>query len=110
MSLLLGKPVEVDKWIPNIKTSQGDGRYAVRVIFMGETYKLIVNASEIKTFLADLTNNKVTRFKTVFVDRGSMHYGIDEDRTDILEIDSRKVTEHDGKVVFDDTKEIVSFV
>lgn len=110
MSLLLGKPVEVDKWIPNIKTSQGDGRYAVRVIFMGETYKLIVNASEIKTFLADLTKNKVTRFKTVFVDRGSMHYGIDEDRTDILEIDSRKVTEHDGKVVFDDTKEIVSFV
>lgn len=110
MSLLLGKPVETDKWIANIKTSQGEGRYAVRVIFMGDTYKLIVNAAEIKTFFADMTRNKVTRLRTVFIDRGSMHYGIDEEQTEILEVDGRKVEEDNGKVVFSDTKEEVSFV
>ena len=110
MQMLLTKPVEVDKWFANIKTSQGDGRYALRVHFMGDTYKLIVNAAEIKTFLADMTKNKVTKFKAVFIDRGSMRYGIDDEQTDILEVDGRKVTEEDGKVVFEDTHEIVSFV
>lgn len=110
MQMLLTKPVEVDKWYANIKTSQGDGRYALRVHFMGDTYKLIVNAAEIKTFLTDMTKNKVTKFKTVFIDRGSMRYGIDDEQTDILEVDGRKVTEEDGKVVFEDTNEIVSFV
>lgn len=110
MQMLLTKPVEVDKWYANIKTSQGDGRYALRVHFMGDTYKLIVNAAEIKTFLADMTRNKVTRFKTVFIDRGSMRYGIDEEKTDILEVNGRTVIEENGNVVFEDTKEIVSFV
>lgn len=109
MALLLGKPVEIDRWIEGIKTKQGDGRYAVRVLFMGETYKLIVNASEIKTFLADMTRNKVTRFRTVFVDRGSMRYGVDEERTEILEVGGRKVIEMDGKVVYGDTHETVIF-
>lgn len=90
--------------------AQGDGRYALRVHFMGDTYKLIVNAAEIKTFLADMTRNKVTRFKTVFIDRGSMRYGIDEEKTDILEVNGRTVIEENGDVVFEDTKEIVSFV
>lgn len=110
MQMLLTKPVEVDKWIANIKTSQGDGRYALRVRFMGDTYKLIVNAAEIKTFLADMTRNKVTKLRTVFIDHGSMRYGIDEEKTEILEVDGRTVTEEDGKVVFEDTREIVSFV
>lgn len=110
MSLLLGKPVEIDKWIGNIKTSQGEGRYAVRVNFMGETYKLIVNAAEIKTFFADMTKNKVTKIKTVFIDRGSMRYGIDDERTEILEVDGRKVIEDNGNVVFEDNKEKVNFV
>lgn len=39
-----------------------------------------------------------------------MRYGIDEEQTDILEIDGRKVIEENGNVVFEDTKEIVSFV
>lgn len=110
MQMLLGKPVESDKWIANIKTSQGEGRYAVRVSFMGDTYKLIVNAAEIKTFFADMTRNKVTRLKTMFIDRGSMHYGIDEDKTEIIEVDGRRITEKDGKVVFEDTGEPVTFV
>lgn len=110
MQLLLGKPVEIDRWIGNIKTSQGTGRYAVRVFFMGSWYKVIVNSVDIKTFLEDMTRNKVTRFKTVFIDKGSMHYTIDEERTEILEIEGRNVTEKDGKVVFEDTKTPVIFV
>lgn len=109
MPMLLNKPVESDKWVANIKTSQGDGRYAVRVLFMGDTYKLIVNAVEIKNFLQDMTRNNVTRFKTVFIDRGSMHYGIDEQQTEILEVQGRRITEKDGKAVFADTGEAVSF-
>lgn len=110
MQMLLGKVVESDKWIPNIKTSQGEGRWAVRVQFMGESYKLIVNASEIKTFLEDMTRNRVTRIRTVFIDRGSLHYGIDEAQTEVLEVSGRRIEEKDGKVVFADTGEEVTFV
>ncbi len=109
MQTLLAKPVEVDKWYAGIKTSQGEGRYALRLKFMGDTYKLIVNASEIKAFLNDMTKSEVTRFKTVFIDRGSMRYGIDLDQTEILEVDGRKVIERDGKVVFEDSGSEVIF-
>lgn len=109
MQMLLGKPVVIDKWFGNVKTSQGTGRYAIRVTFMGEQYKLIVNASEIKTFLEDMKRNKVTMFKTMFIDRGSMRYGIDEDKTEILEVCGRKVVEKGISVVFEDTGEIVTF-
>lgn len=110
MQMLLGKPIESDRWIGGVKTSQGDGRYAVRVLFMGGWYKVIINAVDIKMFLQDMTRNNVTRLKTVFIDKGSMHYGIDEEKTEILEVDGRKVIEIDGKVVFEDTKEPVNFV
>ena len=109
MPLLLGKPVEVDLWIPNVKTSQGEGRYVLRIHFMGGVYKLIVNSSEIKNFLSDMTRNHVTRFSTTFIDRSSKHYGIDETTTDIIEVDGRKVTERDGKIVFEDNGDIVNF-
>ena len=109
MQTLLKKPVECLRWVPNVKTSQGDGRYAVRVKFMGDTYKVIVNAVDIKIFFADMTKNKVTRLKTVFIDKGSMHYGIDEEQTEILEVDGRKVIEKEDKVVFEDTGEEVKF-
>lgn len=109
MQMLLNKPVESDKWVANVKTSQGEGRYAVRVQFMGDTYKLIVNAVEIKTFFQDMTRNHVTRLRTVFIDNGSMHYGVDYKRTEILEVDGRKIVELEGKAVFEDTKEPVEF-
>jgi hypothetical protein len=109
MQMLLNKPVESDKWVANVKTSQGEGRYAVRVQFMGDTYKLIVNAVEIKTFFQDMTRNHVTRLRTVFIDNGSMHYGVDYKRTEILEVDGRKIVELEGKAVFEDTKEPVDF-
>jgi hypothetical protein len=76
---------------------------------MGEWYKLIVNAVDIKTFLQDLENSNVTRFKTVFIDRGSLHYAVDETQTEILEVGGRKVFEKDGKVLFEDNKEVVNF-
>lgn len=110
MPMLLNKPVESDKWVAGIKTSQGEGRYAVRVLFMGDTYKLIVNAVEIKNFLQDMTRNHVTRFRTVFIDNGSMHYGVDYTKTEILEVDGRKIVELNGKAVFADTQEPVEFV
>lgn len=110
MSMILGKPVEIEKWVANVKTSQGDGRYALKLKFMGGCYKLIVNAVEIKSFLADMTRNKVTRIKTVFIDRGGMHYGLEEEQTEIIEVDNRKVVVDDnGTVVFEDSSEPVAF-
>ena len=109
MQMLLNKVIETDKWVSGVKTSQGEGRYAVRVLFMGDTYKLIANAVDIKTFFADMTRNHVTRLRTAFVDNGNMHYGVDYTRTEILEVDGRKVTEKDGIAVFEDTGEAVQF-
>lgn len=109
MQMLLNKVIETDKWVSGVKTSQGEGRYAVRVLFMGDTYKLIANAVDIKTFFADMTRNHVTRLRTAFIDNGNMHYGVDFSRTEILEVDGRKVTEKDGVAVFEDTGEAVQF-
>lgn len=109
MRMLLGKPVECRRWIGNISTSHGEKRYAVLVFFMGEEYKLIVNSADIKSLLEDMTRNKVTRFRTVFVDRGQMRYGADLAQTEIMEVDGRAVEELGGEVVFSDTKEKVLF-
>ena len=109
MQMLLGKPVECLRWIGNISTSHGEGRYAVLVRFMGEEYKLIVNSADIKNVLEDMTRNRVTHFSTVFTDKGQMHYGVDFGKTDILEVDGRSVEEVDGKAVFSDTKEEIRF-
>ena len=109
MQPLLGKPVEIDRWLKGVCTSQGPGRYALRVLFMGDWYKLIVNAVEIKNFLDDMEKNGVTRLKTVFVDTGSLHYAVDENQTEILEVNGRRVIEHEGKVLFEDNKEEVEF-
>ena len=76
---------------------------------MGDWYKLIVNAVEIKNFLDDMEKNGVTRLKTVFVDTGSLHYAVDENQTEILEVNGRRVIEHEGKVLFEDNKEEVEF-
>ncbi len=109
MLVTSGQTVEVDKWLTGIRTTHGDDRYALRVLFSGQWYKLIVNAVEIKCFFDDMTKNNVTRLRTAFCDKGSNKYGIVEDKTEILEIGGRKVEEKDGKVVFSDTKEEVMF-
>ena len=104
-----GKAVECDRWLKGIKTSHGEGRYALRIRFMGEWYKLIVNATEIKNFLDDMERNKVSRLMIAFKDDGSRHYSVNDELTEILEVDGRKIIEHEGKAVFEDTKEEVLF-
>lgn len=105
-----GQPVEVDKCLKGIHTTHGDGRYVLRVLFNGIRYKLFVNAPCIKDFLDAMEHNHVTRFRTVFVDEDRGHYAIDEERTDILEVNGRTVTEHNGEAFFEDTGEKVNFV
>ena len=51
----------------------------------------------------------VTRFKTMFYDKGGLHYSYREENTEILEVNGRRVDERDGKVVFADTGELVNF-
>lgn len=104
-----GRAVECDRWLKGIKTSHGEGRYALRIRFMGEWYKLIVNATEIKNFLDDMDRNKVSHLMIAFKDDGSRHYSVNDELTEILEVDGRKVTEWNGKAVFEDTGEEVVF-
>ena len=104
-----GQPVECDRCLRGIKTSHGDGRYALRVKFMGELYKLIVNSVDIKNFFDDMLRNKVTRLMIAFKDEGNKHYIVNTELVDILEVENRKVIEDNGKIVFEDTNEEVSF-
>ena len=76
---------------------------------MGGVYKLIVNSCDIKTLVDDMEAAHVTRFKTVFYDKGGLHYSYREESTEILEVNGRRVDERDGKVVFADTGELVNF-
>lgn len=110
MSLINGKAVEVRQVVRGIKTVNGDNRYALRLLFMGGEYKFIVNAAEIKTFCDDMERNNVTKYKTVFIDRGGNKYGVDLAQTEILEVNGRTVEEtEDGNVVYSDTKDLVEF-
>ena len=63
MAMLLNKPVEICQVVRNVRTSQGAGRYAVKVIFMGEPYKLIVNAVGIKSFASPMMVFRLTPTK-----------------------------------------------
>lgn len=110
MDMIGGKPVEVRQVVRGIKTANGENRYALRIFFMGGEYKFIANASAIKTFCDDMTANHVTKYRTVFFDRGGRKYDVDVEQTEILEVDGRAVEETaDGKVIFTDTNEEVTF-
>lgn len=109
MSMVLEKPVEVIRWVKGIKTSQGENRYGLEIAFMGDKYKLIVNSCDIKTLVDDMETANITRFKTVFYDKGGLHYSYREEQTEILEVMKRRVEERDGKAVFCDTGEAVIF-
>lgn len=57
-----------------------------------------------------MEKNKVTKFKTVFFDRGGKKYGVDVEKTEIIEVEGRSVEESpEGKIIFSDTKEEVLF-
>ena len=109
MAMILGKPVEVTRWVKGIKTSQGENRYGIELSFMGDYYKLIVNSCSIKTLIDDMDAAGVTRFKTIFNDKGGFHYSCQEEATEILEIKGRKIEERDGIAVYADSKEKVIF-
>lgn len=109
MSMLLGNSCEIVRWVKGIKTSQGDNRYGLEVSYMGGAYKLIVNSCDIKTLIDDMEAAHVTRFKTVFYDKGGLHYSYREDNTEILEVSGRRIEEREGKAVFADTGELVNF-
>jgi len=110
MRVILGQPVVVSEWVSGVKTSHGDGRMALRIEFNRNSYKLIVNAAPVKTLIADLERHGVTRFETVFTERGANKYDMDENRTTILAVNGRDVEEGgDGCAVYSDTKEKVVF-
>ena len=108
-------PVEVRRVVKDVKTSHGENRYAVEIFFMGDTWKLIINSCNIKTFLNDMERQHITRIKTAFIDTGGKHYDVDMNRTEILEVNNRAIeVELDstgvetGRIVYSDTKEIVN--
>ena len=110
MSMVLGKPVEITRWVKGIKTSQGENRYGLEIVFMGGVYKLIVNSCDIKTLVDDMEIAHVTRFKTVFYDKGGLHYSYHEESTEILEVNNRRIEERGGATVYCDSGDKVIFV
>ena len=110
MSVIFDKPVEVLRWVKNITTAHGTGRYAIIISFMGAEYKIIINSFEVKQRLDTFEQNGVTRFRTVFFQRCKQHYAMKDDETEIIEINHRKVIEKDGEIVFADNNEKVVFV
>ncbi len=109
MSMVLERPVEVIRWIKGIKTSQGANRYGLEIAFMGDTYKLIVNSCDIKTLIDDMEAANITRFGTIFYDKGGLHYSYREDKTEILEVGRRRIEERGGMAVYVDNGEKVTF-
>lgn len=109
MSMLLGNTCEVTRWVKGIKTSQGNNRYVLEIGYMGGLYKLTVNSCDIKTLIDDMDAAHVTRFKTVFYDKGGLHYSYRESETEILAVMGRTIEEREGKAVFADTGELVNF-
>lgn len=105
MSVVLGKEVTVTDWVRGVRTSQGEGRMAVLVELFGQPMKLIVNAAPVKDFFMDMEEAGVTRFVTVFIDKGGLRYDIDRRRTVVLEINGREVEEVDGVAVYKDNGE-----
>ena len=109
MSMLLGNTCEVIRWVKGIKTSQGNNRYVLEIGYMGGLYKLTVNSCDIKTLIDDMDAAHVTRFKTVFYDKGGLHYSYRESETEILAVMGRTIEEREGKAIFADTGELVNF-
>lgn len=109
MQTVLDKRVQVADWARGIETRQGKGRYALKVRFMGEYYKLIVNAADIKSFIDALEKHGVTLAETVFTDKGGRMYTVDYERTSIIEVFGREVEERCGAIYYKGTNETVTF-
>lgn len=110
MPMVLDKRIVVRKVVSGIKTGHGDGRMALEIELMGGVYKLIVNAANIKQLCEDMKRNNVSRFATVFVDKGGRRYDVNLDQTEILAVGGRDIeADADGNPVFADNKEKVMF-
>lgn len=105
MQMVLGKEISILDCARNFKTSQGEGRYALKIRFMGGEYKLIVNAVDIKNFVDSMVKYKVTEVNTIFVDMGRNHYSVDYSKTQIVRVDRKEIEEKNGKIVFKGTDE-----
>lgn len=110
MGMVIGKSVTVTRWIKGIRTSQGEGRYSLEVLFMGSYYKLIVNSVDIKHLVDEMERAGVTRFTTVFYDKGGLKYSYRDDDTAIDEMHGKAVEERDGKMVYASTGEEVELI
>ena len=78
--------------------------------YWGGTYKLIVNAGNIKSLCEDMRKNNVTKFATVFIDKGGRRYDTDHEQTEILAVGGRDIeADEEGYPVYSDTKEKVTF-
>ncbi len=109
MDVVKDKPVKICDWAKGITTKHGGGRYALEILFAGERYKLIVNSSDIKTFVDSLERNRVTLAETVFYDRGGKTFCVDYRRTSIIDVEGREVEERDGRIYFKGTDEEIIF-
>ena len=106
MSMILNQEINVIDVIPDVETKHGNGRVLLLVNIYDKTSKVFLNAP-IKNMFVDLWNKGVTKVHTKFIDLGSKHYDIDEDCTNILEIDGRKIISLNGSAVYEDTNEQV---
>ena len=77
---------------------------------MGSYYKLIVNSVDIKHLVDEMERAGVTRFTTVFYDKGGLKYSYREDDTAIDEMHGKAVEERDGKMVYASTGEEVELI
>lgn len=105
MQVLLGEAVEVTDYLEGVRTSQGEDRWVLKVLYNGRWFKVYINSIRIKPILADMKRNNVTKFRTVFVDLGNKHYAMDEEQTEIMEINHKTVTEENGVIIYEETKE-----
>lgn len=105
MQVLLGEAVEVTDYLEGVRTSQGEDRWVLKVLYNGRWFKVYINSIRIKPILTDMKRNNVTKFRTVFVDLGNKHYAMDEEQTEIIEINHKTVTEENGVIIYEETKE-----
>ena len=110
-SMLQDKEVTVIKHQSDVKTSKGEGRMYILIELDGKQYKFCTNSTQIKGYIKILSDHRVTKFKTIFIDNGRNHYSMDVDQTEIIEVDGREIcTGDDGNAIYSDDGTTVDFL
>ncbi len=107
MQMLLDREVTILDIVEGVKTKHGGDRMALLIDVMGNTNKLIVNASAIKEFVHNCWERGVTKMSVAFIDRGGRRYDIDYNRANIISVQGRDIEQHGDKIVFKDNGENV---